>query len=90
MRWAVLATALVAGVVLPGAVCTAALHLVGRAVALAVLAPETRSASVELGVVLLTGMLWFYYAHLMLLYGAEATRLYIQRYGSLRPTGRAA
>lgn len=76
--------------VLPGAACTAALHLVGRAAALAVLAPETRAASVELGLVLLTGMLWFYYAHLMLLYGAEATRLYIQRYGSRRPTGRAA
>lgn len=68
-----------------GAMITAALHVGGREAVLFYLVREVRPGPEYVGQTVLLVLLWMYYAHLSFLYGAELTRLDVQRHGG--PTG---
>jgi membrane protein len=75
--------------VLPGAVFTALVYMLGRGLAAHYLARFGGASASDVSVSLLIFLLWIYYTSQVFLFGAEFTRLYTERYGSLRrPEGR--
>jgi membrane protein len=66
--------------ILPWTALIAALHLAGRLVLTWRAAAQVKSTDASTAESLILLLLWFYYANMIFLYGAQLMRLYLQRY----------
>lgn len=71
------------GQILPWTALAAALHLLGRAVLMWVVASGGPASQVDIGEAIILTMLWFQYASMVFLYAAQLMRVYLIRYGGV-------